>query len=377
MNILIVPSWYTTHDDIMGNGGIFHYEQAKELAKNYRVAIYYPFDRTLKKDFAESEERGLATYRSKFIPSQRIRNRVRIYKAFKHIIEEFKPDIVHTHVATEAGRYAALWCSMFHIPFVVTEHATVEISGVDKKGLVQCYANFVYGRSKGNFCVSEDLRNKLSTIFPKYKFQVMYNGIDMPEHIERTKRYRVEGYHNIVFVAALYDAEIKGLQYLLPAIQKLIQQSCPIIFHLVGGGEYEEYFRSMAEKLGIADHVVFYGYCEKQKVYEIVGQMDFLVSASLVESFGCSIAEALLLGKPVIATRCGGPEGFVKDEVGVLVDKGSMQALYDGILTMIESKDNFQENRIRAYAQKRFDNHTICDKYTHIYSDIINKTKRN
>ncbi len=370
MKILIVPSWYTSHDNITGNGGIFHYEQARELAKAHTVAIYYPFDRTLTEDFLEEKERDILTFRSKFLNRRRLGNRIRIYKAFRRIAKEFQPDIVHTHVATEAGRFAALWCGVFHIPFVVTEHATVEISGVNK-GLAHAYAGYVYGKSRANFCVSEDLQYKLSAIFPKYSFTVMYNGIQVPKEINETYNYRRKDSWNIVMVAALYDANIKGLQFLFPALKKLIQEGHEIVIHIVGGGEYEGYFHRMAEELGIAEDVIFYGNCEKKKVYAIVSQMDFLVSSSLVESFGCSMAEALLLGKPVLATRCGGPEGFVTENVGVLVNKGSSEALYAGFLRMFQRKDEFVQDEIRDYAKERFDNEIICNRYVRTYWDSV------
>lgn len=283
MRILIVPSWYTSHDNIMGNGGIFHYEQARELSKKHTVAVYYPFDRTLLEDCQVEEEREVLTFRSKFLDGQRIRNRIRIYKAFRYIFKEFRPDIVHTHVATEAGRYTALWCGIFDIPFVVTEHSTVEVSGVSK-GVAHVYARFVYGRSRANFCVSEDLECKLSAIFPQYTFKVMYNGILLPKVIDNFCNYRIEGSCNIVLVAALYDEKIKGLQFLLPAIQRLIQDGHQIVLHIVGSGDCEEHFHKMVESLNISGHVIFHGDCEKRRVYEIVNQMDFLVSASLIES---------------------------------------------------------------------------------------------
>ncbi len=372
MRILIVPSWYTSHDNIMGNGGIFHYEQAKEMAKEHTVAIYYPFDRTIAEDFQEGEERGLQTYRSKFLRRQRIRNRIRIYRAFRYIIKEFCPDIVHTHVATEAGRYTALWCGVYGIPFVVTEHSTVEVSGV-AKGVAHVYAGFVYGRSKANFCVSEDLQCKLSAIFPQFNFKVMYNGIQIPAVVDDFCNDRRAGYCNIALVAALYDDKIKGLQFLLPAVQKLIEDGHHIVLHIVGGGAYEKYFHEMAESLKISEYVIFHGECQKQRVYEIVGQMDFLVSASLVESFGCSLAEALLLGKPVLATKCGGPEGFVNEQVGVLVEKGSIEALRDGIIKMLYETDRFNKEKIQHYAQGCFDNKCICRKYVSIYQRILEK----
>lgn len=370
MKILIVPSWYTSHDDIMGTGGIFHYEQAREMAREHTVAIYYPFDRTLTGDFQEKVERGILTFRSKFLTRQRLRNRIRIYKAFRYIFKEFHPDIVHTHVATEAGRYAAFWCGVFRFPFVVTEHGTVEISGVNK-GLAHVYAGFVYRKSKANFCVSEDLQRKLSAIFPQYSFRLMYNGIQVPKEINEARSYRRGACWNIVLVAALYDEKIKGLQFLFPAIKKLIQEGYEMVLHIVGSGGYEEYFHKMAEGLGISEYIIFYGNCEKQKVYEIVSQMDFLVSSSLTESFGCSMAEALLLGKPVLATRCGGPEGFVTEDVGILVDKGSQEALYEGILEMLQRKDEFVKEEIQEYARERFDNSIICRRYVKIYQDSI------
>lgn len=374
MKILIVPSWYTSHDNIMGSGGIFHYEQASELAREHTVAIYYPFDRTLPEDFLIEEERGILTFRSFFSDKQRLRNRIRIYRAFRYIFKEFNPDIVHTHVATEAGRYTAFWCAIFHIPFVVTEHSTVEVSGVDK-GLAHIYAKYVYGRSRANCCVSEDLQCKLSAIFPHETFFVMYNGIQQPKVIDNSHNCRKENCCNIVLVAALYDQEIKGLQFLLPVLQKLIQESYRIVLHIIGSGEYEGYFHKLVDELGISEHVIFYGNCEKHKVYDIVSQMDFLVSASLVESFGCSMAEALMLGKPVLATRCGGPEGFVKEEVGILVEKGSADALYEGMRQMLCRKNEFVKEEIQEYARGLFDNSIICNRYVKMYQDAIDMNK--
>ncbi len=374
MKILIVPSWYADRRDELGTGGIFHYEQAKELSKNNTVAIYYMFDGNLEEDFYKQNERGILTYRSKFIMNQRVRNRVRIFQAFRRIIKEFKPDIIHTHVATEAGRYVALWSSLFKIPFIVTEHSTVEVTGVDS-GLAYQYAKFVYKKSSGNFCVSENLQQKLKCIFPQYIFRVIYNGIIIPEKIEFRQQYAKVGKCNIGFVAALYDREIKGLQYLLPALKEVNAKESKCILHIVGGGEFQEYFQNMVKELQLDEQVVFYGMCSKEKVYEILAQLDFLVSSSLVESFGCSIAEALLMGKPVLATRCGGPESFVTNKVGILVDKGSVEALRNGIQEMMKKIEQYDAKEIEEYAKTKFDNTIVCAKYNSYYSQIVNEGK--
>ena len=92
MNILIVPSWYTGYDNVEGNEGIFHYEQAAEMSREHNVAIYFPFDRAMPQNFSVEKERDILTFRSKYVRSQRIRNRIRIYKAFKEVFNKFKPD---------------------------------------------------------------------------------------------------------------------------------------------------------------------------------------------------------------------------------------------------------------------------------------------
>ena len=58
-------------------------------------------------------------------------------------------------------------------------------------------------------------------------------------------------------------------------------------------------------------------------------------------------------------------------KVGILVDKGSTQALYEGMLEMLRKKDRFQEKEIRNYARVCFDNSIICDRYVEVYRDII------
>lgn len=370
MKILVIPSWYTSQDADVRVGGIFHYEQAIELGKYCEIAIFFPFDKMLRQEFSQGKEAGVLTFRCKFVPSDRIRNRIRMFKAFASIVKQFKPDLVHAHVATEAGRYAAIWCSYYKIPFIVTEHATVEISGV-AHGLAYAYGKYTYGKSKRNVCVSEDLQKKLHMIYPRYQFETIYNGIKIPEGISEHVSYKIEDKINIGIVALLYDKEIKGLQFLFQALQLLCKEGYSIQLHIIGGGEYLDYFQTLSKEDGIASNVIFHGTCEKQKVYEILADMDMCVSSSIVESFGCGIAEALLLGNPVVATKCGGPEGFVNSKVGELVDKGDVTALKEGIKSVITKLDRYDRNEISRYARSIFDNTIICQKYMRIYQDVL------
>jgi hypothetical protein len=63
----------------------------------------------------------------------------------------------------------------------------------------------------------------------------------------------------------------------------------------------------------------------------------------------------------------------VNDQVGVLVEKGSIEALQNGILKLLCEKDKFDKERIRNYAKERFDNKYICQKYVSTYQRVLRK----
>lgn len=372
LNILIMPSWYTRYTDTAYTGGIFHYEQAVDLQKYCNVAVYFPFDGTIEKEMIKHMDRGVLTYRSKFHRSERIRNRIRIYRSFRKIKEEFKPDIIFAHVANEVGKYAAVISKLYHIPLVLMEHSSTEVSLERKIGYF--LSKFVYERCDYIACCSENLKNNLQKVFPKLKFDVVYNGIQ-PVNIlpDKIQNYRIEDVTNIVIVGAFYSLDIKGYQFLLPAMKQILEKGNKAVLHIVGEGDYKEHFVQMAKELGIENNCIFYGDCQREKVYEIVSQMDFFVSSSILECSGVSVQEAMLLGKPVLVTKSGGANSLVTEDTAIIVDKGSTQALADGLELMIQKYKEFDTKKIKDYAENKFEISHISKQYMQIFNDLISR----
>lgn len=370
MRILMMVSWYSPKGEPI-NGGIFHYEQAMDLKKYCAMAIYYPYDRTLTEKYSDEMEHGIRTFRSAYDFKRKLYNRQNMFSAMKKIVRDFKPDIIHAQVSTEVGRFAIILGALFHIPVIVTEHSTVEASGITK---FPCYwyAKFVFKYSKCNICVSDSLSEKLKEIFPQYTFQTIYNGISRVQtKMQPQGKYRVQDSANVVLVAGLYDRHIKGIPTLLKVIARLYQEGRKIILHIVGDGEYRKEFEQIADDLGITKQCIFHGRCSRECVQEIMQESDFLVSASILESFGCSIAEAQMQGIPVVATRCGGPESIVAPKTGILVDKGNEEALYQGVLEMLDNYTKYNSDEIKKYAEEKFALDTISRKYYKIYQSIF------
>jgi len=367
MNVLMIVSWYPSLDDRESKIGIFHREMADDLKRLCDVAIYYPFDKKMRKPFSSENDNGIMTFRTRCKDGLvgKLINRFMVLWSFLKIRKVFNPDIIHAHVALGAGRYSAALGKIFGIPMLVTEHLPLELSGYNKKKNREI-ASSIYQNSKYNACVSPDQMKKLASLFPEAKFDVIYNGVIMPE-TDHQNHYRILNCVNMLIVASMYDLEIKGYQYLLPAIRELKLQNKRIMLHLVGGGEYLAHYQDLAKTLEIEDACIFYGACEKRKVYEIMSEMDFCISASLFEASGVYVQEAMMIGKPLIVTRSGGANSLVTDKTAIIVDKGSTAALVQGISTMIDSYSQFDPDEIRDYAFSNFEISRISEQYKQVY----------
>lgn len=370
MKILMMPTWYVNeHEKVIG---IMHKELYSELADRCEVAVFVTRDTEIEEnDCVKRIEDGLLTYR--MCPCHK--KIQKIETAFRDIIKEFQPDLIHGHAVVGAARHAVYLGRKYHIPVVISEHSAVESFWNNYK--LRFWACYVYHKCTKATCVSEDLADKLRKRFPKTDFQVIYNGIVVPEQsLIGQKRNSTEKEIHICLVAALYDKEIKGIQNLIPAVAALRKEGMPFVLHIVGEGSYLKYFQQMAEEYDMEEACIFHGGQDRENTYRIMADMDFLVSASMIESFGCSIAEAMMLGKPVLVTNSGGPESFVNEECGIIVQKGSVDSLMKGLRDMVKKLDFFHAGEIHQYAFNRFNLSHIADQYVELYQKTIAEYRR-
>lgn len=371
MKILMIPTWYSARDAEVMSAGIFHYEQAMALKKYAETAIYFPYDMNYEGGFCQGEENGLLTFRR----GKRLAFLRPIYYVLDYlrICKSFKPDIIHGHVALAAGLPAVMLGKLFHVPVVITEHNPIEMMGFEDASRME-FARKMYKGSDANICVSRNQMKRLMEFFPEEEFRVIHNGVYDPDKMERDgESYAVAGNINACIVAAFYSKDIKGYQFLIPAIKELVDSGMSITLHICGGGDYMEYYQNMAKELGVEKHCIFYGQCDKKKMYSIMEQMDFTISASLFESAGVSVQEAQLLGKPVVVTESGGANSLVTEDTAIVVEKGSVEALVNGISKMSQKMSLFDEKRIRKYAFSQFEIDQVSQKYMEVYTSILKK----
>lgn len=378
MKILMIASWYSPRNAEVLTAGVFHYEQAMALKPYCETALYYPFDANLDTDFCRGIEKGLLVYRRKMASSRipkmsAVKQILNMMLDLKKICAEYQPDVLHAHCGIPAGNVVSLFGKLYGYPVVITEHSPLEHMALERKS-VRAQIHYAYRNSCANVCVSKDSMQRLKEQFPDCGFQVIYNGITAPESLKlEQKIYAREGRINCAIVAAFYSKDIKGYQYLLPAVARLNEAGIPITLHICGGGDYFRHYVDLAKELGIEDSCVFYGSCTREQVYSIVSQMDFNISASLYECSGVSVEEALLLGKPMLVTKSGGANSLVNEDMAVIVEKGSTEALVDGMKEMIRRLDSFDIGAIREYALNNFEIDHVSRAYMKLYQRLAQK----
>ena len=131
----------------------------------------------------------------------------------------------------------------------------------------------------------------------------------------------------------------------------------------------------MCLSLGLGEVVHFWGYISRDEVIEMLQGCDFFVLPSLHETFSITTVEAMACGKPVVATRCGGPEQFVTEETGLLVPAGDAQALAQAIDHMLDAHSTYDPWRLANYVRNRFSFQAVGKQLHSIYTELGTRKK--
>jgi glycosyltransferase involved in cell wall biosynthesis len=189
-------------------------------------------------------------------------------------------------------------------PLVVTAHGR-DVRNIGELPGVAAATRLVVRRAATVVCVSEYLRVELETKVPAAvgKTEVVSSGVDL-------ERFAVapapDGPARYLCVGAL--SERKNVVRLADAFERV---DGTLTF--AGDGP----LRSRLER---RERVRLLGRVAHDEVPSLLADAHVLCQPSVLEPLGQSLLEGMAVGRPVVATRIGGPPEFVPPEAGVLVD---------------------------------------------------------
>lgn len=295
------------------------------------------------------------------------------------IISENGIDAIHTATITVAE--GALASRITGVPHVWHIHGGY----YDKEGFLPDRAvySFVEGFSARIVTVSNTVKEFISGyISEKEKIEVVYNGIDIEGFGSKNKGPvlfkdypHLKGRKIVALIGMVYP--VKGIELYVDSAIEAARQREDTAFLVIGAESNKELASRMKEKIsrsGLSERIIFTGF--RDDVPSLLKDIDLVVCASVSEGFGYSVLESMTAGRPVVSTRCGGPEELVLDnETGCLVAKDKPGELANAVLSILN--DRKKSLSMGQKAKERVNESFSAVKYARDFENIYSDVKKN
>ena len=129
----------------------------------------------------------------------------------------------------------------------------------------------------------------------------------------------------------------KNQKTVINAVKTVMESHPEVLLLLAGNGPTDADLKAQIDALGMRNHVRMLGYCTDLEKY--TNACDIVVSASFREGMPLNIMEAMMCGKPVIASRNRGHRELISDgETGLMFDPSDDAALAELIRRLAEDR---------------------------------------
>lgn len=365
--ILHLAKWYPNKEEPLL--GIFvrkHIQSIQNKYDNKVISIYQ----------TESINSKILRVESKF---ENINEVIYYYKkgslnklvVFFNLYKEISKDdfnLIHAHIMSWTSTIAYFFSNRNSVPFLITEHWTGYRKGIYHQ------LNFISKRirrltakkSSQLQVVSTFLKQDMIDCHLDANYSILPNVVDGYSMLSPIKNK----VFSFVFVGDL-DQEHKNVKGIIEGFHKLNKRLDNIQLDIVGEGEnYEEYV-ALSDSLGISSKLTFHGCKKNTEVFEILQQSHVLILNSYFETFSIICAEALLCGIPVISTKCGGPESFLNDTTGILIDIGNRDQLTEAMVSIYNNYESYSSEELKKVAEQ-FNIKAIGSQIAKEYNRIMN-----
>lgn len=377
MDIIFITRGYPSKKYPMN--GIFEYDQAKALS-NYGHNIIFGFvdlrsiRRFRKFGFEKFEKDGILHYGIN-IPLGRFPRGILSFFGYhglkllyKKIEKEIgKPDLMHAHF-TGTAYSAAKLKKINELPLIITEHSSKIMSDNTDKKIYQM-ADFAYNQADKIISVSPTFKEIIKNKFNKKSIYIP-NIVDTDIFQYNPAKKKDNDEFNFVSVGNLIKH--KRMHHTIKAFNKAFKNNPKVKMTIIGGGPEKRNLESLIKDLNLEDRVSLTGRIERKKIAEHFKYSDVFILASKGETFGVAFIEAMASGLPVIATRCGGPEHFIKKEQGLIIERNNINKLSEAMQIIYKNIDNYNNKKISKMTIEHFSPQNIAKQITEVYKEVLN-----
>lgn len=172
-------------------------------------------------------------------------------------------------------------------------------------------------------------------------------------------RYHLAGKKVLLTTGRLSSAErYKGHDKIIEQLPVLLKEHPDLVYMVVGDGDDRDRLRALAEKLGVAERVIFAGEVSEADLPDYYRLADFFAMPSTGEGFGIVFLEAAASGLPILAANAGGsPDPLLDGKAGLLVNgDGELLENLGRLLDMRAATS--PQDAVRGFSFLNFKEHT-------------------
>lgn len=315
-----------------------------------------------------------------------------LMREFSSIVEEIKPDIIHI----SHGFFAPIVIKISNIrkiPIVWTIHNVPPEEHIFQKfknkrinsifrhiyfGIASAFSSvcFKFYHYDKIICVSQSTADKvLSRGVSDDKICIIPNGISIPDNFVMENTLSKET-GNFIILTVAGIIEHKGQLEVVKGIPQVLKDYPDTMFIFVGPIRSPTYLNSIlsiAESLGVQNHIQITGEVPEEKLHEFYEMCDIYIQPSYQEGFCITIMEAMAHGKPVIGTAVGAIPDFIKGERGILLTSPSPKLISEALVFLLsnESKrEEYGENG-KNFIINTYSAEMMASKTAQIYEEIL------
>ncbi|MDP2921381.1 MAG: glycosyltransferase [Candidatus Omnitrophota bacterium] len=299
-------------------------------------------------------------------------------------MKEFSPDMVHSHCPFFMGDFALRLSRQHAIPLVFTYHTMfeqyihdwpVQNEGV-KRFMVKLaagYANLV----DHVIAPSESVQEILLTRGVKTPIEVVPTGVDV-KHFSKGngKAFRERNQippDALVIGHAGRLAPEKNLEFLTNCLVELLKKDARVHVLIVGLGPSEKMIKDTFWQAGLEKRLHLTGVLHYQHLVDAYFAMDVFAFASLSETQGIVLIEAMAAGLPVVALDAPGAREVIEDHVnGRLLNEMDQQSFIDALLWVLR-RSNEELQAIKQAARmtaRKYPINSVAKRMLEIYEKI-------
>lgn len=379
MNILFLTAWYPVTNT--PHKGIFIQEHARAIAQAGHTVRVVVLDVSQGKRICErseqkhTDEYGIVTH----VVSIHSRFHKKLYALYPwllriikkylktHVLPEFCPQLIHSHVLYPAGMIGAELATDLSVPHVITEHWS-KANQFLETNFFATSGKRAYTTASAITCVSAFLRDRIAPYTQHTRIEVIPNVVH-PADFEFAPK---PPFQPVVFTAVATWMPPKRPDLFVEALNRIARTTGrELHLHLFGEGAQLDTIRAATHAKEL--RIFYRGFASKKEIGEQLRNTHFMLHASEIETFSIVVAEALCSGTPVIASDKGALPELVDNSNGILCDN-TVESWEQGIAAALEKTYNHQA--ISMKYRTRFSPEIVGLSFSRLYAEINSTASR-